>query len=133
MAEWRYVKPLENEEIIKQAETQLGITFNSSYIAFVKKYNGGRPPVSIFDTDKKSERTIKSFLSLNPADIENILKTNLAVSKIRNDIIAFGIDNFGNYICFNKSDGTILFLDFESNETEYIAANFDAFLQIVNG
>ena len=133
MAEWRYIKHLANENVIKETESQLGVKFCNSFVAFIKKYNGGRPPISVFDTDKTEERTIKSFLSINPADTENMIKSNLFVSKIRDDIVPFGIDNFGNYICFSKSNENIVFLDFETGDIEKITDGFDEFLKIVSG
>lgn len=128
MKEWRYVKPLAAESVIPGAEEKLGYHFVDSYKDFVKKYNGGRPPVSIFNTSASQERTIKSFLSLNATDVENILKMNKGVAEISAKLVAFAIDNFGNYICFDKENDAIVFLDFESGETELIDETFSDFL-----
>jgi hypothetical protein len=133
MAEWRYVKPLPDENLLKKTEEKLGFKFSDSYVAFVKKYNGGRPPINTYDTDKTKERTIKSFLSLNPTDAEAIVNLNKYVSEISREAIAFAIDSFGNYICFDKANGAVVFLDFETGDFERIADNFDAFLKIIGG
>lgn len=85
-------------------------------------------PVSIFNTSASQERTIKSFLSLNATDVENILKMNKGVAEISAKLVAFAIDNFGNYICFDKENDAIVFLDFESGETELIDETFSDFL-----
>jgi len=45
MKEWRYIKPLETENLILEVEEKLGCKFTDSYVDFVKKYNGSRPPV----------------------------------------------------------------------------------------
>jgi hypothetical protein len=71
-------------------------------------------------------------LSFNEADIENVYKAYKTVSEIRTDVIPIGVDSFGNYICFNKSDGTVVFLDFESGEIEIITESFSEFLQIID-
>ncbi|EMZ5447020.1 SMI1/KNR4 family protein [Providencia stuartii] len=42
------------------------------------------------------------------------------------------IDNFGNYICFNKENDTVVFLDFETGETELIDNTFSDFLLKIN-
>lgn len=128
MKEWRYIKPLAADSLIPDAEGKLGYNFVDSYIDFVKKYNGSRPPVSIFSTSTSQERTIKSFLSFNPTDVENIIKLNNGVSEISVKLVAFAIDNFGNYICFNKENDAVVFLDFESGETELIDKTFSDFL-----
>lgn len=128
MKEWRYIKPLAAESLISDAEEKLGYNFVDSYIDFVKEYNGSRPPVSIFSTSTSQERTIKSFLSFNATDVENILKLNRGVTEISANLVAFAIDNFGNYICFDKQNDMVVFLDFETGETELIDKTFSDFL-----
>ena len=132
MREWRYIKPLATENLIPDAEEKLGYNFVESYIDFVKKYNGSRPPVSIFRTSTSQERTIKSFLSFNPTDVENIIKLNRGVSEISTQLVAFAIDNFGNYICFDKQNDAVVFLDFETGGTELIDKTFSDFLQKID-
>lgn len=128
MREWRYIKPLETDNLIPEVEKKLGYYFVDSYIDFVKKYNGGRPPVSTFNTSESKERTIKSFLSFNPTDSENIIKLNKGVDEISKILVAFAIDDFGNYICFNKKNNMIIFLDFETGKAELIDKTFSDFL-----
>ncbi|EMB7845530.1 SMI1/KNR4 family protein [Vibrio vulnificus] len=128
MKDWRYIKPLAAESLIPDAEEKLGYNFVDSYIDFVKKYNGSRPPVSIFSISTSQERTIKSFLSFNATDVENILRLNRGVTEISAKLVAFAIDNFGNYICFDKENDAVVFLDFETGETELIDNTFSDFL-----
>ena len=128
MKEWRYIKPLATENLISDAEEKLGYRFTDSYVDFVKKYNGGRPPVRIFTTSTSQEKTIKSFLSFNPDDVENIIKLNKSVAEISEQLVAFAIDNFGNYICFDKQNHMVFFLDFETGETELVDKTFSDFL-----
>lgn len=128
MKEWRYIKPLATESLIPDTEEQLDYKFVDSYIDFVKKYNGSRPPISIFSTSSAQEKTIKSFLSFNPNDAENIIRLNKGVAEISSMFIAFAIDNFGNYICFDKQNHMIFFLDFETGETDLIDKSFSDFL-----
>lgn len=132
MKEWRYIKPLVAENLIRDAEEKLGYNFTSSYVDFVKKYNGSRPPVSVFSTSISQERTIKSFLSFNPSDAENIIKLNKGVVEISAMLVAFAIDNFGNYICFDKQSHQVIFLDFETGKTELIGKTFSDFLKKID-
>jgi hypothetical protein len=128
MKEWRYIKPLATENLISDVEEKLNYKFTDFFVGFVKKYNGSRPPLSVFNTGASQERTIKSFLSFNPTDVENILKLNKGVSEISANLVAFAIDNFGNYICFDKQNDMVVFLDFETGETELIDKTFSDFL-----
>jgi hypothetical protein len=105
-----------------------GITFDRTFIECATQNNGGRPSINSFDTDKAKERTIKSLLSFNENDAENIFKNNEILEKEATNVVAFAIDNFGNYICFSKENGTVIFYDFESGQTEHIADSFSEFL-----
>ena len=132
MLKWRYCKPLVDEKQIAEVENKLGFVFPSLYVKTVKEHNGGRPPIGEYNTDKTKERTIKSFLSFNMNDIENVYNALEDVLETGKKVIPFGIDSFGNYICFNKTDGKIVFLDFETGKTEQIADDYDGFLKIVD-
>jgi len=129
MITWRYVKPLNKVGAISQYGSQVSIVFDSAFVECVTQNNGGRPSVSTFDTDKTKERTIKSLLSFNEDDAENIFKSNKVLNKETTALIAFAIDNFGNYICFSKDNGEVMFYDFESGKTEKISDNFSIFLE----
>lgn len=131
MKEWRYIKPLPSEGLISELEESLGYKFVDSYIDTVKKYNGARPPKSVFKVANSEEKTIKSFLSLNSSDTENIVNSNKIVSNISENIFAFAIDNFGNYICFDINDNKIYFLDFETGDLELVCEDFVDFLKML--
>jgi len=128
MITWRYVKPLNNTDIVAQYGAEHGITFDGAFIECIKQNNGGRPSVSTFDTDKAKERTIKSLLSFDEKDAENIFKSNEMLAKETSILIAFALDNFGNYICFLKESGAVVFYDFESGTIERITDDFSTFL-----
>jgi hypothetical protein len=132
MLKWRYSKPLVDERQIAEVESKLGFVFPSLYVKTVKEYNGGRPPVGEYNTDKTKERTIKLFLSFNMSDVENVYKALEDVLVTGEKVIPFGIDSFGNYICFNKTDKKIVFLDFETGGIEQIADDYDGFLKIID-
>lgn len=133
MAEWRYIKPLNNENSIEDVEKKIGYKFCSSFVEFAKRYNGARPPIDEFDTDISKGRTIKTFLSLNETDTENIVKHNKYARGENNNVTAFAIDNFGNYICFDNMNKNIIFLDYETGKIEIIAKDFETFLRIISG
>jgi hypothetical protein len=56
----------------------------------------------------------------------------LGITYVNSQEISFGVDSFGNYICFNKSDGAVVFLDFESGEIEMTTDGFSEFLKIID-
>ena len=128
---WKYVKKLADEKSIERFEKQYNFKFSSDYIACVKENNGGRPSLSVFDTSKTKERTIKTLLSFNEEDRETLWKANKDLITIdEKKYIAIAVDNFGNYICFDGKD-KIVFIDHESGDVEKVANSFSGFLDML--
>lgn len=128
--EWKYVKPLYSSNSITEFEEIYKFSFPNDYKDYIKQYNGGRPNLYVFDTDKTKERTIKSLLSFNKEDKETIWNINEWNNfELSEKYIAFGIDNFGNLICFNISSGHIVFLNMEDSSIELIAETFSKFIE----
>jgi hypothetical protein len=128
---WKYVKALSDVESINSFESITGFTLPENFKECVKKYNGARPEYKTFDTEKKRERVLKTFLSFNPEDKENVWSyyswTNVL---FKDKYIAFAVDNFGNTLCFNL-EGEIFFIGYETLKTEYVASSFEEFLDIL--
>lgn len=128
--EWKYVKTLETEDNIDEFECLVKYAFPESFRKCVTNYNGGRPSKRVFDTDKRRERELKSFLSFNKEDRENVWKINeWNKSELLDRYIAFAIDNFGNLICFDANDDKVIFMDLEGVIIEDIADSFTDFLE----
>ncbi len=135
---WKYVKPLVSEDLIKEFEKEHNFKFDESFVDCVKNNNGGRPEKTVFDTHKTKKRDIKTFLSFNKEDKETIWKINEKeivrpeyMAGTDSKLIAFAVDNFGNYICFLKdaeNAGNVVFINRKTNDLEYIAKNFDEFI-----
>lgn len=127
--EWKYVKSLKSAELIDSFEDLAKYEFCDSFKKCVLNYNGGRPSNRIFDTDSAKERELKSFLSFNKEDKETVWKIfSWNKDELKDKYIPFGIDNFGNLICFNADNDNIVFINHENLTVEYIAATFDDFL-----
>ncbi len=127
--EWRFIKPLKCDGLIEEFEVDQDYEFPNAFKECIKKNNGGRPEKSTFDTDKTKERYMKSLLSFNKENSVNIWSVNEWVKKeLAESYIAFAIDNFGNLICFDIDDNSIVFWDHETNKTESVAETFDEFL-----
>lgn len=127
--DWTGIKPLSGDKQIKAVEKKLGHTFDSVYVSFIKTHNNGRPPESTIKTINGKDLNIKKFLSLDTSDKEDILSLNKPVVEVNDKLVAFAIDDFGNYFCFDKETNSIQFLDFETSETELVANTFTEFLK----
>lgn len=127
--EWKYVKPIKSEDLINDFECAVKYCFPDDFRKCVLLYNGGRPINRSFDTEKTKERELKSFLSFNKEDRETVWKImDWNKDELGNRFIAFAIDNFGNLICFDANNDSIVFLNHENLETELIAKTFSEFI-----
>lgn len=131
--QWKYVKQLTDNNVIRTYESEYGIEFNSDYIEIVKQFNGARPRPNTFDCDCRKECVFKSLLSFNESDKENIFEVSEWLKdRLPKNIIPFASDPAGNYICFdnnNKSD-KIVFWIHETNELIQIA---NSFVELIKG
>lgn len=126
---WKYVKPLRSPGLIEDFETAMVYTFPDSFKACVKAHNGGRPSLEAFNTDQAKERAVKSLLSFNREDKDNIWKMSKWVkADLGKAYIPFAIDNFGNLICFDGGNDRIVFWNHETGRIESVARSFDEFL-----
>lgn len=126
---WKYVKPLKSSTAIKDFEEAYKFVFPDSFKEIAEKYNGARPEMDVYDTDKSKERTIKSLLSFNKEDKVTIWKTaEWNSDELGDKYIAFAIDQFGNLICFTTCDKSVVFMNMETLEIEVIASDFSSFL-----
>ena len=132
--QYKYVKKLENEKLIKDFEKIVHFKFDDYFIDFIKENNGGRPSKKTFYTKNGEEIIVKTFLSFNKNDKENIW--NILLWKeitFNGKYIPFAIDNFGNIICFYKKDSSIFFIEIETGNIEKVASNFKDFISNLEG
>ena len=126
---WKYVKTLETHELIKDFENMVTNKVSGDYIECVKENNGGRPNKRTFYAASGTERVIKSLLSFNKNDRETVWKIWDWNHELLNDkYIPFGIDNFGNLICFYKNDDSVVFIEHETGDIEAVAKSFREFI-----
>lgn len=120
---WKYIKPLKDKKSLNIIEEKFKFKIPIDLRECILKNNGGRPNRKVFDTDKSTERVMKTLLSYNENDLESIYK----VEKEENDLFPFAIDPSGNYICIDKENSVILW-NHETNTGEYVAKSFSDFL-----
>lgn len=125
--ECKFIKKLKDKSLITEFQNKYLYVFPYSYVEFIKINNGGRPKYERFMTKKGIERCIKSFLSFNFDDIENIWDV---VEIVWNQsLVPFATDNFGNMICFNVKTNQVIFWNHEDCSIDSIAGSFRVFIE----
>lgn len=129
----KYIKELKSIDLIDKFQQATEYKFCEFFRKFIAINNGGMPERNIFDTDKTKDRTVKSFLSFNCEDKESIWNAvNWLDDEMVDIYIPFALDNFGNMICFDRNDGSVVFIDLENLSIENIAKDFDDFLCVLH-
>ena len=130
---WSFIEPLQNQNLITEFENFVGYKFCESFKTCVINFNGGLPEKEAFYVDERepfNEKVIKTFLSFNKDSKESIWRAtewdNPEQSKI---YVPFAIDNFGNLICFNKQNNSVVFIDLDRDKVYTVANNFDSFME----
>jgi len=118
--EWKYVKELKNKTAIDNIEEKSNIKIPEDLKQVIIKYNGGRPEKNVFDTTCSKERVMKSLISYNKDDKENIyLYTGFFDKKL----LPFAVTEFGDLICYNKNTNEIELYLHEQDKCEKICDN----------
>jgi len=128
---WKYVKQIDNSNLVVEVMKVNNVVLPESYKSIVIENNGGRPSLNIFNSERKKERVFLKLLSYNKADKDTIYVALDVLNKKNNALYPFALDPFGNYICFNKRDMTIVFFDHETDQFEFIAKDFQSFMDML--
>ena len=74
------------------------------------------------------EKILGAVLSFNPGEKEADSFESAMNIDFKKNIVPFGIDPFGNYICYNTIDGSIVFFDHEEDSETEVASSLNEFL-----
>lgn len=117
--EWKYVKPLKKEDEVLRFLQKYNIVLPQKLIKCIEEYNGGRPSIKLFDTDKAKEYVFKALLSYNEEDTENIYK--IYPGEFADTMLyPIGTDASGNFVCFDRKNEKYVLWKHESNKQELI-------------
>lgn len=122
------------------AETLLAIEKDFNFILpenlkdFLLQNNASTPSEKYFDTFSSKEEIFSNVIDFNYESIESFTKIYNRLKKVLpSDTIPFAKDGFGNYICMNISDDTIVFYEHENQQIIYIASNLKEFIDHLYG
>ena len=126
--EWKYLKPLKELKSIQEVEKTYNVNIPQYLKNIILEYNGSRPELKCFDTQHYQEKALKSLLSYNKEDKENIYMFDDIFSK---GYIPFAITEFGDLICIENKSGNIKLYMHEQDIFEYICETIGKFFEIL--
>ena len=101
---------------------------------------GGRPNHNVFNTKRAKGRVLKNMLSFNKEDNCSIWEMNDRNGGRKDynkhgemaNYVAFAMDDFGDFICFDKTNNKLVFIDHETHSAEEAASSFTKFINNLN-
>ena len=105
---WNDTKKLKDKGLISRFEQTTNFAFPKEFKSVVTESNGGTPSKRAFRTNR-GERAIKTFLSFNRSDVNNVWSEyDWNKEKLDGKYIPFAVDIHNNPICFNKKDKSVV-------------------------
>lgn len=130
MITWNYVEPISNELNVEEFEADYSVTLPADYKALVHRCNNGYPSQDAFRMPDGEVNQMDHLYSFNRSDPDNMWDFNSS-ENLEAGYVAFGGDPFGNQLAFRLSDNAVVFADYDTGEIVEIAANFQAFLRLL--
>lgn len=98
--EWKRCKTLHNPNAVADFMKKYNCTLSKELAACISAHNGGRPYPDVISLCNGDESDVKSLLSFNETDKENIYKIiGYFISQYHGSLIPFASDSAGNYYC----------------------------------
>lgn len=123
---WKYEKPLGSPmESILALENKWKTVIPKLLAEDFMYHNGAQPDPFLFNSEKSAENIFGALLSLNSKDKTNIYLYSPFYVKKDFILYPFGIDPFGNLICFSEQG--IWFFNHEKASAEYVSESYELF------
>ena len=126
--EWKYKIDLKDDEVFEEIQKKYKIVINDEIKEFIIKYNAATPSKYKFML-KTDEKVFGAVLSFNKNE-EGVDTIDNALEIVKNiKVLPFGIDPFGNYICYDAEKSEVVVWNHENNEIIGTEKNINEFLE----
>lgn len=125
---WKYKIDVSDTDVFEEIGKERSISFPTELKNFILKTNAATPSKYNFMVGN-NERVLGSILSFNrnESDTDSVF---IALSVIDdNNLIPFGIDPFGNYICYSLKENVVVFWDHETGNVVSMGATLNEFIE----
>lgn len=124
--EWKYKIDLA-DNALSEMSSKYQVIIPDDLKELLKVANAATPSKTRFML-KVDEKVFGAVLSFNPNEKEADSFESAMNIGFEKNIVPFGIDPFGNYICYNTDNGSIVFFDHEEDNLEEVASTLEDFL-----
>lgn len=124
---WKYKIELKDASVFSRLEKQLGIPFPADLKKLIIEANGATPAKYNFMAGN-DERVFGAVLSFNEDEREADSVFDAIATVNDKSLIPFGVDPFGNYICWAADSGEVVFWDHETGGLTSTGSPLNVFL-----
>lgn len=124
--EWKYKIEL-SDNALSDISSKYQVVIPDDLKKLLMMANAATPSKTRFML-KVDEKVLGAILSFNPDEKEADSFESAMNIGFEKNIVPFGIDPFGNYICYNTTDKSIMFFDHEEDSLEKVASSLEEFL-----
>ncbi|MGN0979476.1 MAG: SMI1/KNR4 family protein [Candidatus Avoscillospira sp.] len=130
--EWGPSTPLEDESLIDKFEQAVGYRFPADCRQCIRDHGGAWVQPDGFDTQENKGYGINRILSAVPdheaGSIWDLMELDAETAEVLRGYIPFADTPFGDFLCLDRKDDSVVYIDHETLEVEHAAPSFQAFL-----
>lgn len=125
--DWKYKIDVIDLDVFTKIEAERKISFPEDLKKLIIEANAATPSKCKFTVDNV-EKVLGAILSfnLNESDTDTVFVAFNAISDT--NLMPFGIDPFGNYVCYSLCDKKIIFWDHETDSIAVVNDTLSGFL-----
>lgn len=125
---WKYKIDVSDTDVFEEIGKERSISFPTELKDFILKTNAATPSKYNFMVGN-NERVLGAILSFNrnESDTDSVFTALSVIDD--NNLIPFGIDPFGNYICYSLEENVVVFWDHETGNVASTGASLTDFVE----
>lgn len=114
-------------EKIQEVARENGYTYTDDFISFIQSCNNGIISPNKFNTEQSIEYEVKTILSYNNKDIENVYTAIKILKEEGKCLIPFANTPSGDFVCIDINNFVVLWKH-ETSSIEIISPTFSLFI-----
>lgn len=125
---WKYKIDVTDSNVFEEIGKEHGISFPAELKDFILNTNAATPSKYNFMVGN-NERVLGAILSFNrnESDIDSVFSALSVIDD--SNLIPFGIDPFGNYICYSLKENVVVFWDHETGNVASTGVSLTDFVE----
>ncbi|MBU9714326.1 SMI1/KNR4 family protein [Evansella tamaricis] len=130
--QWRFSKGEIDSSILSEVERFFHMDLPPAYKELMLFHNGARPLpncIRVSNGEISRKIVVKTFLPIGRNYHDNLVQVSKRLSEtLTKDYVPFANDSVGNYFCFHKETGQIVFWNHELDSIFPVANTLEDFL-----